>query len=265
MVVAMVGLGATLATPLGLENWRQVALSLTRSQANLIAEWQPPGFAGMYLFFWLAAAGLVVGLASQRRDGLNTYERLSAVAALLAFLLAARAMRNVPAFMMLALPSLSVLLFGQSRVPVARPSKAWTIVAAAVVALAGLAAGRLWRTPTTAMDWHPVAPAIRDALAACRPPLANTYTGGGPIIWFVPSQPVFVDSRQDPYPLSVVQAAMALEDVGDAERFLASYPVNCAILPPRSLAVQALARLGWSHRAADERWVVMERPIQPSQ
>ena len=101
-IVALVGLGATLATPLGIANWREVALSLTRSQANVIAEWQPPGFAGMYLFFWLAAAGLVVGLATRRRAGLNAYERVSAMAALAAFLLAARAMRNVPAFMMLA-------------------------------------------------------------------------------------------------------------------------------------------------------------------
>ena len=109
------------------------------------------------------------------------------------------------------------------------------------------------------MQWHPMAPAIRDALAACRPPLVNTYSGGGPIIWFVPGQPVFVDSRQDPYPTDLVQAAMTLEEQGDAARFLALYPANCAALPPSSPAVSALARLGWRRRAADNQWVVLER------
>ncbi len=258
-ILALIGLGATLATPLGFTNWREVALSLTRSHANTIAEWQPPGVTGMYLFFWLAAAGLVVGLATRRRADLTSYERVSAVAALAALLLATRAMRNVPAFMMLAVPPLSAIVFGRSKAQAMRPSKAWSAVAAAAVAGSGLVAAALWTMPTAAMDWHPVSSSIRDAIATCRGPLANTYTGGGPIIWFVPSQPVFVDSRQDPYPVVLVQAAFALEEGGDARAFLATYPANCAVLPPRSPAVNALARLGWGRRASDDRWVVMER------
>lgn len=258
-IVALVGLGATLVTPLGIANWREIAVSLTRSQANMIAEWQPPGFAGMYFFFWLAAAGLVVGLASRRRARLNGYERVSAVAALAALLLATRAMRHVPAFMMLAAPPLSLFLFGESKAPARSPSRAWTALAATVVSGGMLGAAVIWNAPTPAMQWNPMAPAIRDALAACRPPLVNTYSGGGPIIWFVPGQPVFVDSRQDPYPIAIVQAAMTLEERGDAQRFLSTYPANCVVMPPESPAVEALAQLGWTRRAADDRWVVMER------
>jgi hypothetical protein len=258
-IVALVGLGATLATPLGIANWREIALSLTRSQANMIAEWQPPGFAGMYLFFWLAAAGLVVGLATRRRTGLNAYERVSAMAALAAFLLATRGMRHVPAFMMLAAPPLSLFLLGESKAPATSPSRAWTALAATVVSSAAIGAAVIWNAPTLAMQWHPMAPAIRDALAACRPPLVNTYSGGGPIIWFVPGQPVFVDSRQDPYPIDLVQAAMTLEEQGDAARFLVLYPANCAALPPSSPAVLALSRLGWRRLAVDDRWVILER------
>ena len=258
-IVALVGLGATLATPLGIANWREIAVSLTRSQANMIAEWQPPGFVGIYLFFWLAAAGLVVGLATRQRAGLSAYERVSAVAALAAFLLATGGMRHVPAFMMLAAPPLSLFLFGKSKAPARSPSRAWTALAVTVVSSAVLGAAVIWNAPIPAMQWHPMAPAIRDALAACRPPLVNTYSGGGPIIWFVPGQPVFVDSRQDPYPIDLVRAAMTLEEQGDAARFLALYPANCAALPPSSPAVLALAGLGWRRLAADDRWVILER------
>jgi hypothetical protein len=258
-IVGLVGLAATLATPLGIANWREIAVSLTRSQANMIAEWQPPGFAGIYLFFWLAAAGLVVGLVSPRRARLNAYERVSAVAALAALFMATRAMRHVPAFMMLAAPPLSLFLFGESKASARSPSRAWTALAASAVSGAVLGTAVIWNAPTPAMQWQPMAPAIRNALAGCQPPLVNTYSGGGPIIWFVPGQPVFVDSRQDPYPIDLVQAAMTLEEQGDVSRFLARYPSNCAALPPSSPAVRALTRIGWRRLAADPHWVVLER------
>ena len=38
-------------------------------------------------------------------------------------------------------------------------------------------------------------------MRACDGPLYNHYDEGGYLIWFAPEKPVFVDNREDPFPL----------------------------------------------------------------
>ena len=63
-----------------------------------------------------------------------------------------------------------------------------------------------------------MSPAAAAAIRQCHAPIYNGYNEGGILVWFVPGQPVFIDSRQDPYPVSLVQAHAA----GRAERKLQS-------------------------------------------
>jgi len=76
----------------------------------------------------------------------------------------------------------------------------------------------------------------------------------------VPSQPVFIDSRQDPFPIPFVQSATAVEATGDYEATFARWHINCAALPPQSPTAARLARDGWLLRFSDQRWRVFERP-----
>jgi hypothetical protein len=255
-IAALFGGLATLVTPLGLENWRQVVLSVGRSRANAIIEWQPPAFGGEMLFFWGTAGALLVLLAARWRRLDAPYVQVSAVAAVLAFLSATQAVRNVPAFMMLALPPLSAMLFKR------RETLAvawWWAMPAPVVAAAWL-----WTHPPKAMDWTPIADQAARAVTACRAPIFNTYSQGGPLIWFAPSQKVFVDSRQDPYPVSLIQEAVAVEQRGEYRESFDRRGINCAVLPPTSPAVAPLRDDGWRVTYADDRWAVLERPSDHS-
>jgi hypothetical protein len=95
------------------------------------------------------------------------------------------------------------------------------------------------------------------AVASCKGPLFNTYTGGGPIIWFAPTQPVFVDSRQDPFPVEVVQAAGRIEHTGEYDATFARWRIHCAAVPPESPLVGRLSGAGWVKTFQDSQWVVL--------
>jgi len=264
IVTAVAGTGATLLTPLGLTNWREISASLGRSRANAIIEWLPPGFHGHYLFFW-GTAVLLIGLLAVRWRRLDSpYVQVSAIAACLALVSATRAMRNMPGFMMLALPPLSAMLFSRRPATInpgpavsAAFRRGWQVAGGAVVLAV---ATWIWTHPFASMDWNPLSSAAQSAVAECRGPLFNTYGLGGPLIWFVPSKPVFVDSRQDPFPVSLVQEAVQVERTGVYRQAFDARRIGCAVLPPESPAVTALQRDGWRTILADSRVVVLEKP-----
>ena len=260
-LVALAGGVATLATPLGLTNWREIIASTGRSRANAIIEWQPPDFGGLFLAFWVSGAALAFLLAFRWRHLDTSYLRISAIAACLVFVAATQSMRNVPAFMMLAVPPLSAMLFTRSseRPRLLASSAGGRGLQAVTMAAAAAAVAVLWSRPTEAMGWHPLSAQAVSAITECRPRLFNTYNDGGPIIWFVPSQPVFVDSRQDPYPVTLVQQALRVEHQGVFRELFDRLAINCAVLPPQSPASDALDHHQWRTTYLDERWRVLER------
>ena len=113
----------------------------------------------------------------------------------------------------------------------------------------------------------PVSTGARSATARWRPrarcegPLYNHYGDGGTLIWFLPGKPVFVDGRQDPFPLPFL-----LEFVGGRGRAAPYRPlfdrfgIRCAFLPVRSTTVAALDKEGWTTRFRDDKWAVLEAP-----
>ena len=258
---------ATLLTPLGFENWRQIVASIGRSYANGIQEWQPTPWPPQHLAFW-AVAVLLAALTVRRWKSVERpADRVLIVAAILAFPLAARSLRNVPAFMMIAAPAMSRLLYTVSargggpsgpRLSTAALARLAVVAAALIAATAVVAAA--WRQPWARLGWQPIDAREAEAIAACTGPLYNTYESGGPIMWFVPSQPVFIDSRQDPFAISFVQRATMVEATGDYEALFSQWRINCAALPPGSPTAARLAVNGWPIRFSDPRWTVFERP-----
>jgi hypothetical protein len=247
---------ATLLTPLGVRNWTEVVASMQRSQVNDITEWLPTSLAAEHLAFWgMAGTVLVLAVVNWRRLE-SSGDRFLAIAAVLAIPLAAKSMRNVPGFAMIFAPATSRLLLWKDRQPPTRVSP-WLVATAGVCSLAVVSAA--WSVPWERMGWQPMSPAAADAIARCRPALFNSYSGGGAIIWFVPSQPVFVDSRQDPFPVELVQAGKRADFYGDYQPLFDERQVNCAAISPRSPLVARLLKDGWHARYSDSQWTVLER------
>ena len=120
---------------------------------------------------------------------------------------------------------------------------------------------RNYMTGDKELGWHPIDQRALAAVRACDGPLYNHYDQGGYLIWFVPEKPVFVDGRQDPYPLEHVLAAV------DVEREKAPYRplfdrwgIRCVFLPVESPTVAALNRDGWATRYRDDKYTVLSGP-----
>jgi hypothetical protein len=130
------------------------------------------------------------------------------------------------------------------------------LLAAAVIVAA-------WATPIDRLEWRPFSPPALAALRGCAGPLYNHYDDGGFLIWFAPERAVFVDSRQDPYPLELLKEHEAIErGQRDIRPLLARYGITCAFLPKDSRTVKTLASLGWATRFRDDRYVVQAAPAR---
>ena len=122
-----------------------------------------------------------------------------------------------------------------------------------------IAVAAAWRDRWERLGWDPISPAAARAIASCRPPLYNSYEAGGPIIWFAPTQLVFVDSRQDPFPPPLVQEGTRVEATGDYRRLFDKYGFNCAVARPESPLERALHQNGWTIAFTDGQWTVLTR------
>lgn len=248
---------ATLVTPLGVTNWLEVLASTGRSQANRIHEWSRPGLPPDHLLFW-AFGGWVTWLVVRRWRSASHADRIVALISLLLFAAAARSLRVIPFFMMTAAIAASRLLRAASTETVPTRQLLTAPAAWGAAVLGAVVVWHAWTTPWQRLGWEPMAPAAAKAIAACPPHLYNTYAGGGPIIWFVPGQRVFVDSRQDPYPIALIQEETSVETTGHFEQTFSRHGIRCAALPPDSPTIAALRRSGWRETYRDGQWVVLQ-------
>jgi hypothetical protein len=162
---------------------------------------------------------------------------------------------------MLAVPALTRLWYADhDRLESAgRATTAMLGAVAAVAVTATLLVAAAWRGPWQRLQWTPMSPEAAEAIASCEGPLYNLYGGGGPIIWFVPTQKVFLDSRQDQFPDALVNEATAVENGGDPRTLFARHNFRCAALPPSSPTVARLDVEGWRRLYEDSDWVVLAR------
>ena len=117
---------------------------------------------------------------------------------------------------------------------------------------------RHWTGNPGPPDWNPVSREAALAIGRCDAPIYNHYNDGGFLIWFVPERKVFLDSRQDPYPIELIQAQLRTERTGESRELFERYAIGCAVLRPDSTAVTALQRAGWKVTYHDAQWAVVE-------
>jgi hypothetical protein len=268
--IAVLCLLATAATPMGTALWLEIPQSLQRLQQYDVVEWRAPSLTSLRdLPFWgvAAAAG---ALAWTRRHSLGTVPTLTlAFSTALLFVLATRSMRNVAPFLVAAMPTIATLLQVSplherhaGRPPVRLALNAITLAVVLIAGGAGVAFA--WATPLPRLGWQPVLPQAIQAIRSCPGRLYNRYDEGGYLIWFVRDRKVFIDSRQDPFPATLVRAHIDLERSGDYRPLFDRYDIGCALSVAGSPLAQRLERDGWSALEAGEGWRVYQKPRRES-
>lgn len=276
-VVTPVCAAATLATPLGPRLWTFVYESIQRSRMTMIDEWMPAYPTGpIEIAFWVLTLAFLVLLIRRWRTLRSWSDVVVLTAALVVLPLAVRAVRNIAPFLLLAIPAASRLLgpsfrFGRRRDAASgeRPGDVdhprLNLALTAILLVAGASTvATLWRVAPPMLGWRPIDAGALQALRACPGPIYNRYNDGGYLIWFAPERPVFIDSRQDPYPLAFVLDAVGNDYRGTPRDLLARHHIRCAFLPTESTSVAALVADGWRTRFKDGVWAILEAPPAPS-
>jgi len=256
---------ATAMTPLGVSLWTEVPATLARTRPYGIMEWRPPGLAELrFTPFWLLA-GALVALVIKKRRWQSTSPVGALIWAALAMLpLAVASARNVPPFLLMAVPSVAAMGNWRLESPLRASRRVEHPALNAGVLLAGvlLAAGTVtyaWSSETLRLGWHPLPSSAIAALASCPEHLYNRYDEGGYLIWFVPGRKVFLDSRQDPYPSALVRDQIRVETSGDYAELFERYAIGCAFVAADSPIARRLAANGWLNAYTGSGWVVLTR------
>jgi hypothetical protein len=262
---------ATSLTPLGWHFWLDMPQSLGRIRQLGIDEWAAPSLTTLTLLpFWIAMAALVALAVARgrlllkdpaaQRDGLITV----CACALALVPLALTAVRNVPPFLMLALPAVAALLPvlpGAASAPERRQRpRLNAALAAAAAAMAAIAVAGAYNSRLPRFNWTPLPAASLTALDRCEGNIYNRYDEGGYLIWFAPGRRVFLDGRQDPYPPSLIKEQMHAETSGEFEGLFERYDIGCAYVPAASRVSEGLVRAGWTPLYRDPVWTVLARP-----
>jgi hypothetical protein len=266
-LLAVVGLSAAAVclTPLGIRWWPEMIESLVRIRSLGISEWQPASLLRpVDLPFWLVASGLLV-LAWRSRRTMSAETAVLCGMALSILPLGVSAARNISPFLLVALPALTALLpdrvaAWQPGLAAAPPRRSHRAAALAAATVAAAIVGRAWAGPAPRLGWTPLPGEIIAAVESCPPNLYNRYDDGGYFIWFTPGQRVFLDGRQDPYPVRLILDHRSAEPRGTSEEVFRSFDIHCAALPVRSATAARLEQAeGWRESARSGGWVVLQR------
>src|SRR6266851_3140319 len=265
-IAAALSVAATFLTPLGSRFWIDIVQSLGRIRLLGIDEWAPPRLTDPALIpFWLmllALAGLVLvrGRSVWRDPIARQHGHLTLCACALALVpLALTAVRNVPPFLMLAVPAVAALLPQRNvarRSPAARPRLNLALTACASVA-AVTTLFVAYAGGASHLAWTPLPPASLAALDACPGNLYNRYDEGGYLIWFARGRKVFLDGRQDPYSPALIAEQVRVETTGDFAATFRRYDIRCAYTPAASLVTARLVQAGWKPLYRDPQWAVL--------
>ena len=207
---------ATCITPLGGSFWLKIPQAVHNSRLNMIMEWQTASLSDpAYLAFWATAATLLATTWAGRRQ-LRSAAHAPLVAVALAFLpFALRSRRNIPPFLVVALPAVTWNLVDRlerwkARPRIENPTMSAALFAVCTVACVAIVA-TAWSQPAARLRWQPIPQSVVNEVEACGDRVFNGYEDGGYLIWFAPDVRVFIDSRHDPYPFAFVQEYIRME------------------------------------------------------
>jgi hypothetical protein len=156
--------------------------------------------------------------------------------------------RNVPMFLLLAVPAIAGMQRSAKRSRVLRRIErpiinAGVLVAAALLAVSSVAYA--WASELPRLGWHPLPMEAIVSLASCPERLYNRYDEGGYVIWFVPGRKVFMDSRLDPFPSTLINEQIRLEQSGEYQKLFDHYDIRCVLTPSNSVLSERLVASGW--------------------
>lgn len=269
LVWAAASFAATFITPLGRGYWPAVTATIERSRPSRIQEWQPTPLAAEQLAFWgmlAAVVALALILARRRTAQLGRDDWFLIVSSVLLGAAAIRAQRTGAMFMLLAVPATSRMLSAaypsrgrSSELTTEGRGLAHAAVFAVLVLVAAVGVPWLRAARPDIVGAQPMSGEAARAIAACPPPLYNHYNDGGVIIWFVREQKVFLDTRQDPFPIELVREQIRADDTGEYAALLDRHQLNCAAVRLGSSEIAALNSAGWRETFSDDQWVVLVR------
>jgi hypothetical protein len=264
-IVAALCFLATAATPLGPSLWFEIPGSLQRLQAYGVLEWQAPQLSRLTdLPFWLIVVALVAIAIRFKRILESSGTLTLTLSTVLLLFLALRSSRHIPTFLIAAIPTIAALL--PRRQVRAQPVPVKQRHVLDVALLTACAAGSIvfvaaaWAQPLPRLGWMPISPAVIAAVNSCPGRLYNRYDEGGYLIWFMKHRPVFMDSRQDPFPPELILAHIDVERSGDYKALFARYDIGCSLSVQASPLAQSLRRDGWHEADAGGVWRVYQRP-----
>jgi hypothetical protein len=263
--------------------WRLIPESIALSRQTGIDEWRPAYPTGpIQILFWVLAAAFLLLLWKRRRTlvtaptaptaPIGSWADQVIVAVALAVLpFAFLAWRNVAPFALVALPAAARLLGPDFRLRAsgqgntkASPGRDRPWLNAALLGVFVLFAINVvdtaWSIRHPRLGWQPLSAGALNAARACPGPLYNRYDDGGFLIWFAPGRRVFVDSRQDPYPLPFLLDAIRVEQGAPHQELFARWGIRCALLPVDSPLLAQLRDARWRPLHLDDQFVVMGRP-----
>jgi hypothetical protein len=252
-------------TPLGFSLWTEVPAMLDRLQEYGVSEWRPPSLGDRTLItFWLMLATFVA-LAIHRKVWSADPARTVTIWAAAALIpVALNASRNVPALLLVMVPAVGTLLDGMSLAWTRAGRRERPGLNRAVLTVAGAAAIAsvllAWTLQVPKLRWRPLNAGMIAALQSCPESIYNRYDEGGYLIWFVPGRKVFIDSRQDPYPVELMREHIRVETTGDYEETFDRHSIRCAFGPRNSLLTRRLAADEWRPLYEDANWVVLAHP-----
>ncbi len=264
LIVLAVSAIAMCATPLGLSWWPEMVVSLARIRIVAISEWQPASIVQLVdAPFWALAASIIV-LGFRRRRAMSADDAILTGMALALLPLAVMAGRNVPPFLLIAVPALTRLLPDRVRNwqcgLASRPGRtAHTWAASGALASAAAVVLLAWSGPAERLGWRPLPDSVVAAVEACPANLYNRYDDGGFFIWFTPGQRVFLDGRQDPFPVQLILDHRATESAGRYRDVFERFGIRCAALPGSSPTAARLLHAGWQRTADAGGWVVLQQ------
>ena len=264
-IPAAICLAATLVTPLGFRFWEELPASLARLQAYEVQEWQGVALTNPAAVpFWLLLATLVGFLYLRRRTLFDdSSDRFLIVASVLFIPLALTSLRNIPPFLVLVLPTISRLIridMPKATLPLPRRQTrihAGLLATACTVAVVVIALA--WSTPLPRLQWNPLSAEVMAAVDACEDPIYNSYDDGGYLIWFLPHRKVFLDSRQDPYPVELIQQDLRAQFETEYRDLFDAHDIRCAFVRSGVPLDRRLQADGWQLRYRDSIWTVLER------
>ena len=263
---------ATLCTPMGIGLWGFALSMVAHPETTYIREWLPPSinWPVSYPFFLLAFVWVAVlalcwrDLARRLVSDDRAWTLTLLVIGLAMLSMGFRAIRHTTLFTLVALPLICDLLRyldtsvglkkGAEHASPTHPLAEYVSLKRGIGHAIGLVLAGFLALALVIVSWseqesriRPLSDGAIAAVRACPGTLYNTYTLGGPVLWFIPERLVFVDSRNDPYPLDLLYDAVRVEQSGSYADLFARYHVNCAIVGRRvPLATTLAAAPDWA-------------------